>query len=317
MKLKSKLITAASLTSVTAASLTIINKMLSMSATSKELFSASQYNYYDWRLGKIAYRKSGSGNPILLVHDLNAMGSSYEWYKLIAYLNKSHTVYTVDLLGCGYSEKPDMTYTNYLYVQMLNDFIKNIIGHRTDIVSSGSSSSIAIMACLNDPELFNQLFLINPDNIEKTNQTPDKLTKLYKFLIDTPIIGTLIYNIAYSKKNIRNDFLNSYFSNPYAVRNRDINYYHESSHIGGYYAKKIYASMVGNFTNINIAKALGRINNSIIVFYGGDFKESRNTIKEYKKINPSIEEVRISKTKLLPHLELPGKFYENLDIYLR
>lgn len=317
MKLKSKLITAASLTAVTAASLASINKMLSVSATSKELFSSSQYNYYDWRLGKIAYRKSGSGTPILLVHDLNPMGSSYEWYKLVAYLNKSHTVYTIDLLGCGYSEKSDMTYTNYLYVQMLNDFIKNVIGHRTNIICSGSSSSIAIMACLNNPELFDQLFLINPDSIARTNQTPDKITKLYKFLIDTPIVGTLIYNIAYSKRNIRNEFLNHYFSNPYAVRNRDINHYHESSHIGGYYAKKIYASIIGNYTNINIARALSKIDNSIIVFYGGDMKESHNTIKEYKKINPSIEGVRISKSKLFPHMELPGRFFENLDIYLR
>ena len=63
--------------------------------------------------------KKGEGTPLLLVHDLNCASSNYEWKYVVDDLSKRHTVYAIDLLGCGHSDKPKMTYTNYLYVQLL------------------------------------------------------------------------------------------------------------------------------------------------------------------------------------------------------
>ena len=48
-----------------------------------------------------------------------------------------HTVYTIDLLGCACSEKPGVTYTNFVYVQVICDFIRNVIGEKTDVITSG------------------------------------------------------------------------------------------------------------------------------------------------------------------------------------
>ena len=77
----------------------------------------------------------------MLVHDLEPASSSYEWHEVRKRLAKNHTVYTIDLLGFGRSEKPNLTYTNYLYVQLLSDFIKSEIGHRTDILATGDAAS--------------------------------------------------------------------------------------------------------------------------------------------------------------------------------
>ena len=52
------------------------------------------------------------GTPVLLIHDLSPLSSSYEWCRYAKKLEKQHTVYTIDLLGCGRSEKPYLTYTN-------------------------------------------------------------------------------------------------------------------------------------------------------------------------------------------------------------
>ncbi len=81
---------------------------------------------------------------------MDAESSGVEWKKVAAILAEKHTVYTVDLLGCGRSEKPNITYTNFLYVQMLTDFIKHIIGEKADVVATGESVAIAVMACGND-----------------------------------------------------------------------------------------------------------------------------------------------------------------------
>ena len=80
------------------------------------------------------------------VHDLTVYSSAYEWNKIIDKLAENHTVYALDLLGCGRSEKPKITYTNYLYVQLISDFIKNVIHEKTDVVASGFSSSFTLLA---------------------------------------------------------------------------------------------------------------------------------------------------------------------------
>lgn len=68
--------------------------------------------------------------------------SGYEWNAIEKQLATEHTVYTIDLLGCGRSEKPDITYTNFVFAQLLCDFAKNVIREETDVIASGFSGSL-------------------------------------------------------------------------------------------------------------------------------------------------------------------------------
>ena len=144
--MKNKLKSCAILATLGAITIHLINKTLIEMATKDSLLNSSEGNYYDWRFGKIYYRKQGNGKPLLLLHDLDAESSGVEWKKVAAILAEKHTVYTVDLLGCGRSEKPNITYTNFLYVQMLTDFIKHIIGEKADVVATGESAAIAAVS---------------------------------------------------------------------------------------------------------------------------------------------------------------------------
>ena len=202
MKTRNKLLTLLILSSGAAATTALINKAIKLSATSRNVLEEPEALCYKWRLGNIHYTKTGTGKPILLVHDLAPASSGFEWKNLVGKLSETYTVYTIDLLGFGRSEKPNLTYTNYLYVQLISDFIKSEIGHRTDMIASGSSAALGIMACSNSPELFNQLLFINPECLLSCSQVPGKNAKLYKIILDLPIVGTLIYNIACSKQFI-------------------------------------------------------------------------------------------------------------------
>ena len=77
----------------------VINKFIFN--TSDEPSEEDSSNYYNWKFGNIYYQKTGSGSPLLLIHDLNHYSSSMEWDKVIDTLSREHTVYTIDLLGCG------------------------------------------------------------------------------------------------------------------------------------------------------------------------------------------------------------------------
>lgn len=315
MKTRNKLLTILILSTGAAATTALINKAIKLSATSKHLLNENHSRCYKWRLGNIHYTKEGTGKPLLLIHDFSPAASSFEWSKLSSKLAEDHTVYSIDLLGFGRSEKTNLTYTNYLYVQLLSDFIKSEIGHRTDVIATGASSSLAIMACANSPELFDRLLFINPDNLLSCSQVAGKRAKLYKLMLDLPIVGTLIYQISCSKQMIMKDFTTNYFYNPYIVKSNLINVYHEAAHLGDS-PKSLYASLRCNYTKCNIINALKKIDNSICLIGGGGIEGMKEIMEEYREFNQAIEFTSIPHTKHLPQLENPEQVYDCIRTYL-
>lgn len=314
MSWKKKLTVLTALTGTVVGTMHIINKLVYYISTVDNLLDSEKYSYYDWRFGKIAYKKQGTGSPILLVHDLNVGSSSFEWNQIVDTLAKTNTVYTIDLLGCGCSDKPNLTYTNFLYVQLITDFIKHIIGEKTDVIASGESGSFILMACSNDDSVINRVLLVNPENLVKLAKIPTKRTKVFKYLICTPIIGTFIYNIAVNKKTIGEDFYTSYFYNQNLVDEKSIMTYFESSHKKKTHSKYLYASQKSRFTNANMMYCLQKLNNSIFIITGNSNPENGLIASQYQNQLPSIEILGINKTKHLPHMERPDEFINQVKI---
>ncbi|MFR1834080.1 MAG: alpha/beta hydrolase [Lachnospiraceae bacterium] len=314
MKAKNKLLTILLLSTGAATATALINQGIKLSATSKNLLSKPDSLCYKWRLGNIHYTKSGEGKPLLLIHDLMPEFSGHEWDKMIQNLSQNYCVYVIDLLGCGMSEKPNITYTNYIYVQLLTDFIRSEIGHRTDVIASGASASFTIMACSLNPELFNRLLFINPESIFSNSLVPGKRAKFFKFILDTPIVGTLLYHIAVSKKSLRERFSQIYFNNPYSVREEDINLCYESAHLGTS-PKSIYASVQCYYTKCNIVNALKKIDNSIYLIGGNAIHSIEERLKEYKLYNAAIEYSCIDNVKTIPQLEAPDEVLKIIEMY--
>lgn len=313
-KNKHKLLTAGVLFTAAAGVVHIVNHAIFTTATLKDLLKSSANNYYDWRFGKVYYKKKGHGSPLLLVHDLTVYSSAYEWNKLIDKLAENHTVYALDLLGCGRSEKPKITYTNFLYVQLISDFIKNVIREKTDIVASGFSGSFVLLACHNESELFGKLSLINPPSLSGLSKAPTKRNKLCKFILELPIFGTLIYNMKTCQSNIQLLLTEQYLYNPFLASAEIIDTYYEASHKGYGNARFLLSSIVGNYTNNNVTHALKDINNSIVIINGDAEAQREETKDSYLKCNPAIEYFNITKAKHLPQLENPDNLLEILNI---
>lgn len=294
----------------------IINKMIFYYSTMKKVLSSENSCLYQWRFGNIYYVKKGQGKPVLLVHDLKSWASNYEWTAVIDKLAETHTVYAIDLLGCGHSDKPKMTYTNYLYVQLLNDFVKEVIKGKTDVVTSASSSALGIMACHMEPDLYHKIMMINPDSPAQTAKVPKAYHKLFKYIIELPVIGTLIYNLKNAFFTIKKTFIKNYFNNSELVNNEYINAYHEAAHIGGADSRYLYASIKGRYTNIPVTKTIRDDNHSIIIVGGGEIEGIREVISVYTELNPAIEDVIVDDAKYLPQMEVPEKMEEIFDIYL-
>lgn len=257
---------------------------------------------YQWRNGFIFFQKKGTGSPLLLIHDLNPIASSYEWSHMINELSKSHTVYTIDLLGCGKSEKPSITYVNYIYVQLVNDFIQNIIKEKTDLVVTGESFSFAVMAARMNPEQIGTITAINPTDIYYNVQSPTKTSELLMHTIQLPVIGTFIYNMIVSTKSINHQINKRFYYKSARAPHYLIDMYYKAAHLNESKGKYLYASIVGKYTNINIIHALKLIKNPVH-FIVTDAAKKDN--EEYKKYNPNIAIDYMEDAGYLPQLEKP------------
>ena len=264
----------------------VINKFIFN--TSDELSEEDSSNYYNWKFGNIYYQKTGSGSPLLLINDLNHYSSSMEWDKVIDTLSREHTVYTIDLLGCGKSDKPAITYTCYLYVQLLTDFIRDIIGEKTDIVATGASVSFVTAACQNIADQIGHIILVCPESIRTLAKAPNHKSKLLASIINLPIYGTFIYNVG-----ARNTALSDSAECRY-----------------------LYSSILGHYTTVNIAHCLEGLTTSIAVISGKNAPETFEKAEEYCNVLPSIEHIEIAGCGLLPQRENADAFLEQIDILL-
>ncbi len=314
MKKYLKILTAMVISSSTLIGVSLINKMMSMHAISKNLLEKEATKEFEWRFGNIKYRKKGHGNPVLLVHSLDVAASSEEWFRIRDKLAESHTVYSIDLLGCGLSEKPFMTYTNHIFAQLICDFIKVIIGKRTTVISSGNSSAFVISACDNDSTLFEKIILVSPENPDKGQLIPGKRARTYKAILSMSVLGNLLYNIAVFRWNIRYNIRSDFYRKDRFTKDI-LDKCYEAAH-RGLSPRSLYSSIVCFYTKKNIKFELSQINNSIVIFEGKHNKEALKVLREYMKINPAVETVIIDDSNKYPHIENDKGFLNALNIYL-
>lgn len=312
-KHKKRIFTLVFLFTVATVIIHIVNKVVAASACVKGMLDKGVKKYYHWRLGNVYYQKKGEGSPILLIHDMLPGGCTYEWDKIEDELAKSYTVYNLDLLGCGRSEKQQMIYTNFVYVQMIADFIHDVIGEKTDVIVSGYSSSFVVMANLNEENLFGKIMMVNPSNLNSLKKMPEMKDRILKKILEVPVFGTLIYHMVVSREEISNLFIENMFFDPFHLDEEFLDAYYEASHHGGAYAKTVYVNYASKFMNISIDRGVQKLDVPVMIVEGQAENNGKAIVADYRKLNESIEAVTIASTKHFPHLEDPEAFLDQVE----
>lgn len=304
------------LTTLATGTIHIVNRFITSTAEMKNILTTAKGHFYNWKNGEIFYTKRGEGSPILLVHSLDPICSSKEWTNLIKKLEKNHTVYTIDLIGCGRSDKPFLTYTSFLYVQLITDFIKDVIGEKVDVITSNRSLSFVVLAHNNDNGIINRIVGINPPALESLKINPDKYATIRKTLLELPIIGTFVYHILISNVNITKTFQERFYAKPQLVSTKIIDAFYEGAHKKNSGGKYLLASIEGHYTDNSINHALDKLDIPLYLIqsrYGNNFVKK---IDEYCNLNDKIEAAYISNAKELPHLEVTDRLFEIIKMFL-
>ncbi|GAB6159849.1 alpha/beta fold hydrolase [Howardella ureilytica] len=284
-----------------------INNMIFKTARKNKL--TGDYVKYDftYKNTTVNYIKKGSGSPILLIHDISTFSSVYEWNKTMEKLSKKHTVYAVDLPGCGHSEKDPITYTIYLYQLIIGAFIKRVIRQKTDIVTSGLSSAIAIQLKYYEPALINKVILSAPVAPSAIDKLPDKSDEFIKNMMNFQIAGTSMYNIYTSRLGAYIKACSQISKGNRKLKRDTYRIYYENSHIGGSNNKYLSSSLVNGFLFSKEKKLIPSIDN-IYIINGYDEPDRREIVEEFKKLNNTTHVITVNNSRYLPHLEKATTF---------
>lgn len=304
------------LTTAAVGSIYAFNRFIAETSASKKLLTDGNGSYYNWKFGKVFYTKKGNGTPLLLIHDTDVSSSSFEWYKLIKKLEKNHTVYTIDLIGCGRSDKPALTYTNYLYVQLIISFVHDVIGTSTDVIASQYSSTFTLMANQLDAELFDHIILINPPSIKNVQGTITTANKIMKDIMELPLIGTFVYNLTHKRFDIDTAFRQRYYKKPQLILGKLEDIYYEAAHSNNGNGKYLYASQISNYMNVHMDHVIRKLEKPVHMVASQDLKSNISTMDSYRHLNSSIEIHYLSGCKLLPQLEVPEKLLSAVNAIL-
>ena len=124
--------------------------------------------FWEWEGHTIRYTQSGSsGPPIILVHGFG--GNADHWRKNTPVLGKQCRVFAIDLLGYGYSSKPDpmslpqnSIYNFENWSRQIRDFINEVIGGEPAFLACNSVGGVAgLQAAVDDKTLVKGVILLN------------------------------------------------------------------------------------------------------------------------------------------------------------
>ncbi|XP_042062771.1 pheophytinase, chloroplastic [Salvia splendens] len=156
--------------------------------------------------------------PLLLVHGFGA--SIAHWRRNIPTLAQSHTVYTIDLLGFGASDKPaGFQYTMETWAQLILDFLDEVVQRPTVLLGNSVGSLACVIAAAESSQsLVRALVLFNcAGGMNNKAIVDDWRIKLFlpllwliDFLLKQRGIASYLFDRARQRENLRNVLLSVY-----------------------------------------------------------------------------------------------------------
>lgn len=119
-----------------------------------------------WRGWKVRYTfahppsnaATDSNAPLLMLH---GFGSALtQWHENLLPLSQASSVYALDLIGFGVSEKASTTYKVGLWVDQVYEFWRTFIGRPMVLVGHSLGALVALSAAVAHPEMVDRLVLI-------------------------------------------------------------------------------------------------------------------------------------------------------------
>lgn len=150
----------------------------------------------NWKIHHTVIPNPRSQVPVILVHGFG--GSIGHWRQNMAELSKYHSVYAIDLLGFGASDKPNINYSIDLWVQQLHEFWQAYVGKPVVLVGNSIGSLTCLATAAMHPDMVKGVAMISlPDTASHAETVPSIVRLVMRGLQGIFLSPLLLYPLFY------------------------------------------------------------------------------------------------------------------------
>jgi len=292
----------------------LANFLIARRAARPQTPSWGRSHRYAWQYGEIAFQRLGDGPPLVLVHSFGPGHDSQQWRRAAELLAKRRTVFVPDLLGWGRSEKPALTYDGELYIQLLSDFLHDVVRARSPVVAAGLAAAYAVQIAVDEPEAIAALGLVVPLGIETHGDEPDFKDAIVHRLLRLPVIGTSALNLYTSRSGLSHHLREAY-AVPERVDAALLEHHYRSSHQKG--ARAALAAYLAGYLNHAVDDTLTRLQTPVWLAWGrGANSPPVESADLWLRAAAHSELEVFERAGNLPHAETPIAFGQKLEGFL-
>uniref|UniRef100_A0A3Q7JYR5 AB hydrolase-1 domain-containing protein n=1 Tax=Solanum lycopersicum TaxID=4081 RepID=A0A3Q7JYR5_SOLLC len=147
---------------------------------------------------------------------------SDHWRKNLPVLAQSHRVFSIDLIGYGYSDKPNPRelgvenfYSFETWGSQLNDFCKDVIGDKAFFICNSIGGLVGLQAAILEPQLCRGILLLNISlrmlHITKQPWFGRPLIKAFQNLLRNTELGKFFFKSVATPKAVKNILCQCYY----------------------------------------------------------------------------------------------------------
>jgi len=265
---------------------------------------------YAWKHGQVFYRHAGdeTSPPVLFIHGIGAGARSFMWRRNFLPLARDFRTYAVDLLGFGYSDKPaGAPYSADLYVELISDFLREVVGRPAAIVAHTLSAAFAVRVADERPELINSLALVSPTGADTLSARPGVTGAAFYGLLHSPVLGASFYNAVTSERGVRDYARDQLFYERRFATPRLIAHYYAVSHLPG--AQYAATAFLSGYLNTDIREPFARLRQTVTLAWGK--QDTANPIEQaglLLRLNPRARLEVFDRCRQMPQEEHAERF---------
>lgn len=250
------------------------------------------------------------GEPILLLHSINAAPSAFEMKPLFDHYRATRRMYALELPGFGFSDRADRVYSPELYADCIRTFLAQVVKTPCDLIAYSLSCEFAARAALQAPEAFRRLVLLSPTGFS-ARRLPSAETgrRLHRFF-SLPGFGPALYALVTTRPSVSYFMQRSFVTKP---PKELIDYAHATSHQPGARHAPFYFLSGQLFTHDPVEQLYAKLQMPVLVIHDRDANVSFDLLPELAARKPNWQVARVEPTLGMPQWEQPGKTIAAID----
>lgn len=226
-------------------------------------------NYYTWHHGDVHYHQRGMGDPLVLVHNVYPGASYEEFERNIQVLSRRFTVYAIDLLGFGQSAAPRIKYTAQTYIELIFDFLREVVVKPAHVVSAGLSCAYVTEVAAWRYNLFRKLVFICPRSEPTGLDSPRWFAPIQHFFLSSQVLGSGFYDTMSGDVELRRFLGDCFYSSRQVTADKVGRLVKNGRRPGSIYA---YASLITGYLDWSLMGSLPKVDNPILLIWGKQAK---------------------------------------------